>query len=214
LDAANPAVLLGRGTSPAARQPIPQDGGIDMKIVREPYAALYPTPGVLVSCGTGAEANLIALAWAGTLCSVPPMVGIGVRPSRLSHSLIKDLGEFVVNMPTAAQARLLDYCGHVSGREQNKWTTCGFTPEAGAKVRVPLVQECPVNLECVVRAVHTLGSHDLFIGEVVAVHLDTTVTDEHGRFITEQAHPLACVEGHYYRLGELIGTYGFSQRQS
>ena len=184
------------------------------KVVREPYAALYPTPGVLVSCGTGAHANVITLAWAGTLCSVPPMVGIGVRPSRHSHSLIKELGEFVINLPTAAQARYVDFCGHVSGRDQNKWTCCGFTPEPATRVKVPLLHECPVNLECVVRSIHSLGTHDLFIGEIVAVHVDESVADEHGRFVPELAHPLVCIEGHYYRIGELIGSYGFSQRDS
>ena len=98
------------------------------KIIRKPTTALYPLPAVLVSCGTGSRANIITLAWVGTLCSNPPLVGLGVRPSRHSHELIMDVGEFVVNLPRADQVRLVDHCGMVSGRDEDKWAACGFTP--------------------------------------------------------------------------------------
>lgn len=182
------------------------------KVVKKPFAALYPTPGVLVSCGTGPSANVITLAWAGVVCSVPPMVGIAVRPSRHSHALISELGEFVVNLPTAAQARYVDLCGHISGRDQDKWARCGFTQEPPTQVRVPLIGECPVNLECVVRETHRLGSHDLFIGEVVAVHLDDSILDARGHLDVARVHALACIEGHYFQVGDSVGSYGFSQK--
>jgi len=106
------------------------------KISQKPSTVLYPVPAVLVSCGTGQEANIITLAWVGTLCSEPPLVGIGVRPGRHSHGLIKEVGEFVVNLPDATQTRWVDYCGMVSGRKVDKWAACGFTPAPASEVQV------------------------------------------------------------------------------
>jgi len=101
----------------------------------------------MVSCGAGDRANIITLAWVGTLCSEPPLVGIGVRPSRYSHGLIEESGEFVINLPSAEQTRWLDYCGIVSGRKENKWAACGFTPAQATEVQAPIIAECPVNIE-------------------------------------------------------------------
>lgn len=182
------------------------------KITRAPSTALYPVPAVLVSCGVGSRANIITLAWVGTLCSNPPMVGLGVRLSRHSHGLIEEAGEFVVNLPTADQVEWVDYCGTVSGRDEDKWDACGFTPHPGAEVEVPLIAECPVNLECRLERTVSLGSHDLFIGQVVAVQMDEAVLDERGRFDATRASPLAYLNGDYRRVGELLATHGFSQR--
>lgn len=182
------------------------------KVTRSPTTALYPVPAVLVSCGVGSQANIITLAWAGTLCSDPPMVGIGVRPSRHSHELIKEVGEFVVNLPTAEQVEWVDYCGTVSGRDENKWDVSGFTPISGTEVVVPLIVECPVNIECRLERTLSLGSHDLFIGRVVAVQMDEAVVDDRGRPDIAKASPLAYVNGDYRRVGEALGTYGFSRR--
>ena len=181
------------------------------KMKRAPSTALYPVPAVLVSCGAGSRANIITLAWVGTLCSNPPLVGLGVRPGRYSHGLIEGLGEFVVNLPTADQVEWVDYCGTVSGRDEDKWDACGFTAGAGAEVEVPLIAECPVNLECRLEQTLSLGSHDLFIGQVVAVQMDEAVLDENGRFDVTKARPLAYLNGDYRRIGELLGTHGFSQ---
>lgn len=178
-----------------------------MKVTKPGSTVLYPVPAVLVSCGIQ-DPNIITLAWIGTLCSDPPAVGIGVRPERFSHHLIAEAGEFVVNLPRADQVDVVDYCGHVSGREVDKWAACGLTPEAAGKVSVPIIAECPVALECVVTQQLTLGSHDLFVGQVLAVQLDESALDDQGRLDYEKALPLAYGGGYYWRLGELLGRFG------
>ncbi len=182
------------------------------KVTKKPGTVLYPVPALMVSCGTGAEANIITLAWVGTLCSNPPMVGIGVRPNRHSHGLIREGAEFVVNVPTAKQARWVDYCGVVSGRDEDKWAACGFTQAPATEVQVPLIAECPVNIECRLQQTISLGSHDLFIGEVVAVHVDEGVLDERGRIDYVKAEPFAYLGGQYRQVGELLGTFGYSKK--
>ena len=181
------------------------------KITKKPTTALYPVPAVMVSCGTGAEANIITLAWVGTLCSEPPLIGLGVRPKRHSYDLIRRGGEFVVNLPSVEQAKELDYCGIVSGRNEDKWAACGFTKAAGTEVQVPLIAECPVNIECRLQETLSLGSHDLFIGEVVAIQMDEDVLDESGRLDVEKAKPFAYLNGEYRQIGELLGTFGYSK---
>jgi len=182
------------------------------KVTRKPATVLYPVPAVLVSCGTGQQANIITLAWVGTLCSEPPLAGIGVRPSRYSHGLIEEVGEFVLNLPDAGQVRWVDYCGVVSGRDEDKWAACGFTPAPAAEVQVPLIAECPVNIECRVQQVLSLGSHDLFIGEVVAVQVDEAVLDERGHLDFARARPFAYLDGEYRQVGERLGTFGYSKK--
>jgi flavin reductase (DIM6/NTAB) family NADH-FMN oxidoreductase RutF len=166
----------------------------------------------LVSCGTGREANIITLAWVGTLCSGPPLVGIGVRPNRHSHGLIVDEGEFVVNLPRAEQVKWVDYCGVVSGRDEDKWAACGFTPAAASQVEVPLIAECPVNIECRLHQTVSLGTHDLFIGQVVAVQMDEDVLDERGHLDLTKASPFAFLNGEYRQVGDVLGTFGYSKR--
>ena len=181
------------------------------KVTRKPTTALYPVPAVMVSCGTGARANIITLAWVGTLCSEPPLVGISVRPGRYSHELIVETGEFVINLPDAEQARWVDHCGIVSGRDEDKWAACGFTPAPAVEVRAPIIAECPVNIECRVQQTLSLGSHDLFIGQVVAVQVDEAVLDERGRIDLTRARPFAYLNGEYRQVGELLGRIGYSR---
>ena len=178
-----------------------------MKVARPGSTALYPVPAVLVSCGVE-RPNVITLAWVGTLCSDPPLVGIGVRPERYSHRLIADNGEFVVNLPRADQVAEVDYCGQVSGREVDKWAACHLTPVAGSRVRTPHIAECPIALECRVTRQVTLGSHDLFIGEVLAVQAEEDILDPQGGVQYEQAQLLTYAGGHYYCLGERLGRFG------
>lgn len=178
-----------------------------MKVVKPGTTALYPLPAVLVSCGLE-RPNIITLAWAGTVCSDPPSVGIGVRPERFSHGLIAAAGEFVVNLPRADQVSVVDHCGQVSGRDVDKWAACGLTAVPASKIRTPLIAECPVALECRVTHQLTVGVHDLFIGEVLAVQVDEQVLDDHGKVEYERAQFLAYAGGYYYRLGELLGRYG------
>ena len=182
------------------------------KVSREPGTVLFPTPVVLVSCGVGSRANIITLAWVGTLCSKPPTIGIGVRPSRHSHDLIESHGEFVVNLPRADQVRSVDYCGTVSGRDEDKWAACGLSRLSASKVQIPLIAECPVNIECELQRTLRLGTHSLFVGEVVAVHVDDEALDDDGRLDVMRAEPFAYLNGDYRRIGELLGTFGFSTR--
>jgi len=183
------------------------------KVTKKPATVLYPVPAVLVSCGTGQRANIITLAWVGTLCSEPPLVGIGIRPGRYSHGLIEETGEFVINLPTVEQARWVDHCGMVSGRDEDKWATCGFTPAPAAEVQVPIIAECPVNVECRLRRTLSLGSHDLFIGQVVAVQMDEAVLDERGHLDFATAKPFAYLNGEYRQVGKLVGTFGYSKKR-
>ena len=182
------------------------------KRVQTPSTVLYPLPVVLVSCGSGPGANIITLAWAGTLCSDPPIVGLGIRPSRHSYDLIREGGAFVVNLPSAAQVEQVDFCGLVSGRDTDKWAECGFTRHPGREVDVPAIAECPVNIECSLEKVVELGTHHLFMGEVLAILADVDVLDEDERLHPMEAEPVAYLNGEYRRIGELLGTFGFSKR--
>ena len=178
-----------------------------MKVVKPGSTMLYPVPAVLVSCGLE-RANIITLAWVGTVCSDPPAVGIAVRPERFSYNLIAETGEFVVNLPTADQVDAVDYCGQVSGRDVDKWAVCGFTPAPASKIGTPLIAECPVALECRTLQHLKLGAHDLFIGEVLAVQIEDKVLNSRGQLDHEKARPLAYAGGYYFRMGELLGRYG------
>jgi flavin reductase (DIM6/NTAB) family NADH-FMN oxidoreductase RutF len=178
-----------------------------------PSTALYPVPAVMVSCADAAgRANIITLAWVGTVCSEPPMVSISVRPARHSSPMIKETGEFVVNLPTVEQARATDICGMYSGAKTDKWQKAGLTPAPAQKVKAPLIAECPVNLECVVRNTLNLGTHDMFIGEIVAVHADESVLDARGELDPDKLRAFAFVGSDYRAIGEKVGSFGFSRR--
>ncbi len=175
---------------------------------------LYPVPAVMVSCADrSGNANIIAIAWVGVMSSEPPVVGIGVRSSRYSYPLIIDSGEFVVNIPTPDQLSALDYCGVVSGRDCDKFAETGLTAKsAGVLQYAPVIEECPINLECRVVDRLSLGSHDCFAGEVVRAHVDEEWTDESGVLSVIAQDLVAYAQGRYYRLGEEIGRGGFSVR--
>jgi len=180
------------------------------KISKRPSTYLYPVPVVLATCGTE-KPNVITLAWVGTVCSDPPTIGIGVRPGRYSHALIEEAGEFVINIPGEDLLEVTDRCGHVSGRDIDKFAAFDLTPEPASEVGTPLIAECPVNMECKVVQKIPLGAHDLFLGEIVAVHVDEAVLDETGRHIDYgKAKPFVLTFAEYRRLGEAIGTYGCS----
>jgi flavin reductase (DIM6/NTAB) family NADH-FMN oxidoreductase RutF len=182
------------------------------KITMEPHTYLYPVPAVMVTSGPPEKPNIITLAWVGTVCSSPPMVGISIRPSRYSHGLVKQYGEFAVNMPTADLAWVTDYCGTVSGREVDKFTATGLTPMPANVIGTAVIAESPVNLECQVRQVLSLGTHDLFLGEIVAVRVDEDVLNERGEIDMALARPLVYGRRTYWSLGHLLGTQGFSAK--
>jgi len=185
-----------------------------MKVKKKPWPALFPCPVVLVTCvDPQGRPNIITLAWVGTLCSDPPMLGLGIRPQRCSYRLIEGSGEFVVNIPTTGMLREVDLCGTVSGKDVDKFSEAGLSPEPAEKVRPPLIRECPVNLECVLREKIPLGVHHLFIGEIVLVHVDREVLNEEGRIDFEKVSPFVYNQGEYWSLNRKIGVHGFSRRR-
>lgn len=184
------------------------------KVTKGPSAVLFPVPAVLVSsCLEGGEPNIITIAWTGVMSSEPPVIYISVRPVRHSYRLIKESGEYVINIPSANQIKMVDYCGVVTGKDVNKFKETGLTPMPGARVRAPLIAECPVNIECKVRQILPLGSHDVFISDVLAVHYSLEVLDEKGRPDINKIKPYGYCTGEYRELAERIGMYGFSIRE-
>ena len=187
-----------------------------MKIERKPSTALLPTPVVLLSvAGNDKEKpNIITLAWVGTVCSDPPMLSVAIRPTRHSHRLVDAAREFVVNVPRAGQLTEVDLAGVWSGAEHDKFEELGLTASPASRVTAPLIEECPVNIECVVRHQLALGAHDLYIAEIVAVQYDEELLDARGRVQTGKLAPIAFVEGEYWSLGERIGSYGGAAKAS
>ncbi len=186
-----------------------------MKESWKPGTLIYPLPAVLVSCGERPETyNLLTIAWTGTVCTSPPMCSISVRPERHSYAIIRRTGEFVINLTTRSLARATDWCGVRSGRDFDKFREMGLTPAPALQVAAPIVAESPVNIECRVRQVLPLGSHDLFLAEVVGVQVDAELIDPAtGRFCLERADPIVYSHGAYFTLGEALGHFGWSVRK-
>lgn len=180
----------------------------------KPGNMLYPLPVVLVTCSDGkGNSNIFTVAWTGTVCSDPPMVSISVRPQRYSHSLIHDTGEFVINLTTRRLVFATDYCGVRSGRDVDKFREMKLTALPAQKVGAPLIGESPVNIECRVSQVIRLGSHDLFLANVEAVHAQEAYMDEKGRFFLDRAQPVVYSHGTYYALGKAVGSFGYSVKK-
>ncbi|MGQ9675619.1 MAG: flavin reductase family protein [Chloroflexota bacterium] len=178
-----------------------------------PSTALQPVPAVLVTCvDNEGRANIITLAWVGVVCSVPPMVSIAVRPERFSHRLIDETKEFVVNVPSVDLVWAVDYCGTRSGKNEDKFAGTGLTPLPASQVKAPIIAECPIGMECVVRQKLSLGSHDLFLGEVVAVQADESVLDESGAIAVGKVNPIAYAPIEYWGLGSKLSVHGYSRK--
>lgn len=171
---------------------------------------LYPLPPVMVSCGTMERSNIITVAWTGTVNSEPPMTYISVRPERHSYAMIKERGEFVINLTTERLVRAADLCGVRSGRDLQKFRFCRLTPAPASAVSAPLIAESPVNIECRVEQRLTLGSHDMFIAKVLAVDVDEALLDAKCVLHLERAGLVAYVHGRYRALGRELGKFGFS----
>lgn len=186
-----------------------------MKESWKPGTLIYPLPAVLVSCGaTPGEYNLLTVAWTGTVCTDPPMCYVSVRPERHSYEIIRRTGEFVINLTTRGLARAADWCGVRSGCDYDKFREMGLTPGKALKVAAPIVEESPVSIECRVRQVLELGTHDMFLAEVVAVQVDADYIDPAtGRFCLERACPIVYSHGEYFALGEALGHFGWSVRK-
>lgn len=180
------------------------------KLELSPSEALYPVPVVLVSCGSQDKANIITIAWCGVVCSKPPLLTVSIRPSRYSNSIIREFKEFVVNIPTQNLLKEADICGTVSGRDKDKFGLCNFTKADPSIVKSPMIKECPSNIECKLIKTLSLGAHDMFMGEVVKVHRDTSVLDKEGNMDYSKAAGIVYNQGEYWSLGKRIGRYGFS----
>lgn len=180
-----------------------------------PGTMIYPLPAILVSCGSSIEdSNLITIGWTGTICSDPAMCYISVRPERHSYEIIKRQMEFTINLTTEAMARATDWCGVRSGRDYNKWKETGLTPGKGVKVACPYIEESPLSIECRVKEIVRLGSHDMFIADVINVLADEKyLNPETGAFEMERAGLLNYSHGTYFTQGEKIGTFGWSVKK-
>lgn len=187
-----------------------------MKQSWKPGTMIYPLPAVLVSVGaTEEEYNLFTVAWTGTVCTNPPMCYISVRPERHSYEILKRTGEFVINLTTARLARATDWCGVRSGRDYDKFKEMGLKPVPAAVIKAPVVEESPVAIECRVKQIIPLGSHDMFLAEVVNVLVDEEYIDpESGKLDLQRAELITYSHGEYFRLGDVIDHFGWSVRKA
>ena len=184
------------------------------KVEWKPGNMVYPLPAVMVSCADkSGSSNIITIAWTGTVCTNPPMAYISVRPERHSYRMIRETGEFVINLTTKDLAFATDFCGVRSGRDVDKFAEMKLTKEKASVVAAPMIGECPVNIECKVTEVKELGSHHMFLANVVAVHVDDKYMNENQKFELGKANPLAYSHGEYYGLGEILGTFGYSVKK-
>ena len=176
---------------------------------------IYPLPAVMVSTADKeGNSNILTIAWTGTVCTNPPMAYISVRPERYSYHMIKESGEFVINLTTKKLVRATDYCGVRSGREVDKWKECRLTKGSASSLKyAPVIEEAPVNIECRVKSIQELGSHHMFLAEVTAVQVDEAYMDEKGKFDLDSTGLIAYSHGEYLDLGEKLGTFGYSVRK-
>lgn len=176
---------------------------------------IAPVPAVMVSCSDGSINNILTIAWTGTICSEPAMCYISVRPERYSYDIIRRTGEFVINLTTSALAKATDWCGVRSGKDFDKFAYCNLTPEKCQHVAAVAIAESPVSIECRVKQIIPLGSHDMFIAEVVGVMVDSSLLDpQTGKLDLSRADLLGYAHGEYFILGEKLGTFGWSVKGS
>ncbi|MFH1260075.1 MAG: flavin reductase family protein [Elusimicrobiota bacterium] len=181
-----------------------------MKILRAPVPYLFPVPVVLVSCRTkdGLD-NIITIAWAGNICSEPPMISISIRPSRFSYRIIKASGEFAVNIPSREMLEKVDWCGTHSGRDFDKFKETGWKKLTAQKIAVSLIEECPVNLECRVKSSYLLGTHEIFLAEILNIQIEESCLDEENRIIVKKIEPISYIGHQYFSIQDKLGDYGF-----
>ena len=180
------------------------------KVTWKPGTFLYPIPAVMVSCGTMETSNIITVAWTGILNTNPAMVYISVRPTRYSYNLIKESGEFVINLTTKDLVYATDWCGVKTGEKVDKFKEMKLTKEKAQFVKCPMIKESPVSVECKVKEIKELGSHHMFVAEVLAINADEKYIDEKGAFDISKCDLIAYSNGNYYSLGKKLGKFGFS----
>ncbi|MBU2626057.1 MAG: flavin reductase family protein [candidate division Zixibacteria bacterium] len=187
------------------------------KTLIKPDGFMVPLPATLLSCQKPGETpNIITLSWVGVLCSEPPLIGVGIRPGRYSYGIVKETGEFVINVPNEDQVAASDYCGHVSGRKKDKFAECSLTAEKGSVVSAPIIKECPINIECRVTQSIVLGSHELFIGEIVAIQVDENCLNDKGHVDIGKVKPFVYIPGSSEYVGgfdNLLGRGGFAAKK-
>ena len=176
-------------------------------------ALLGPLPPVMVSCGDMERSNIITIAWTGILSTIPPKTYISVRPSRHSYKIIKETGEFVINLTPASLIKAADFCGIYTGAKVNKFERCNLHKQAAYELSCPMIEESPLSIECRVTDIVPLGSHDMFIADIVAVNVDEDLIDKDGKLRLDKASLAAFAHGEYFELGKRIGTFGFSARK-
>ncbi len=179
----------------------------------KPGNMLYPLPAVMVSCADKEKTNIITIAWTGTVCTNPAMLYISVRPERYSYEIIKNSGEFTINLTTKKLASAMDFCGVKSGRNVDKWKEMHLTQGKGKKIKAPFIVESPVNIECNVVNILELGSHHMFLAKVKGVHIDKTLLDKNGKLCLEKAGLVTYSHGFYYDLGKIVGKFGYSVKK-
>lgn len=183
------------------------------KVVWKGGALSAPLPPVMVTCSDGERDNIITIAWTGIVNTVPPKTYISVRPSRHSYNIIKESGEFVINLTPSSLIKTADYCGIYTGAKVDKFAKCGLNKAEASQVRVPLIEECPLALECRVTDIIPLGSHHMFLADIVAVDVDESLLDKDGKLHLERAGLAAFAHGEYFELGKKVGNFGFSVKK-
>ena len=183
------------------------------KVMWKPGTFLYPLPAALVSCGTMEKSNIITVAWTGIINTNPAMVYISVRPSRYSYKLIKEQGEFVINLTNKELAKATDWCGVRSGSKFDKFKEMRLHKEKANFVKCPMINESPVSVECKVKEIKELGSHHMFIAEVLAINSDDKYINDKGAFDISKCNLIAYSNGYYYQMGKKIGKFGFSVKK-
>lgn len=183
---------------------------MDKRINLAPGALTAPLPPALVTVGDMECSNVLTVAWTGILATVPPRTYISVRPSRHSYGILKEKGEFVINLPSADMARMVDFAGIYTGKKVDKFEKCGFTKAESERVSAPTIAECPLAIECKVFEVIPMGSHDVFMADIVSVSCKEEIMNKYGRLMLDRAGLLAYAHGEYFSLGEKLGKFGFS----
>ena len=173
-------------------------------------ALVCPLPPTMVSCGDMENSNIITIGWTGILNTIPPKTYISVRPTRHSYEMIKEKGEFVINLTPSNLVKEADYCGIYTGKKVDKFAKCKLTKVKGTQIDAPMIDECPVSIECKVTDIIPLGSHDMFMADIVAVNVDENLFDKDDKMRLDKANLIAYAHGEYYELGKKIGKFGFS----
>ena len=183
------------------------------KITWKGGTLVVPVPPAMVSLGTVEKPNIITIAWTGIINSIPPKTYISVREERFSYNILKENMEFVINLPTVSQAWAVDFCGMKSGKDNDKFKLMKLTPKKATQINAPIIEECPLNLECKITDMMDLGSHTMFMADILAVNVSEEFIDKNGKLRIDKCELLAFAHGEYFKLGDRVGTFGFSVRK-